>query len=222
MMNVRIQETGFRWTIKAMIKAGLLPKISHYELHMRDRLCDVVRGTPFTSMVLLHGWKRVNSSLEPTVPRGIREGLFSEALLERNCEQSTKPHSMQTTTEWVEVNWGHSVVSNLTSRSDITKALEHPAALVVENGKAAESDVQRVRDATGLTVTAPAISAFSTAIQSRQLVHSNLTVMNHALFQSHNKVRMSCFFSFRCCFLYISNIPGAYFVTSGTSQQLAD
>lgn len=89
-----------------MLKAGLLPKISHYELHMRDRLCDVVRGTLFASMELLRGWKRVNSSLEPTVPRGIREGLFSEALRECNRKQSTHPHSMQTTSEWVEGAWG--------------------------------------------------------------------------------------------------------------------
>ena len=59
-MNSKLLASAWRWTIKAMVKVNLLPYIGHYELHLRDRLCDVVRGTPLAYMRLLQGWQRVD------------------------------------------------------------------------------------------------------------------------------------------------------------------
>jgi hypothetical protein len=130
--------------------------------------------------------------MEPTVPRGIREGLFSEPLLDKDREHSTKPHSKQTSSEWVEGAWGHSAPSNLTSRRDIINALHDPTAMmtmVVENGKPSESNTLIVRKATNLTVPPPTLSTFTTSLESRLLVHSNLATLNHTALQSQIQVR---------------------------------
>ena len=95
-MHSKLLAPAWRWTIKAMVKAGLLPGIGHYELHLRDRLCDAVRGTPLANMRRLHGWQRVDQSKEPTVPRGIVEGLFDHSFVDeesRRTGPAQEPHS---------------------------------------------------------------------------------------------------------------------------------
>ena len=49
-------------------------------------------------MAALQGWRRVDQSKEPTVPRGISEGLFEKDELlteERRVAASEQPHSME-------------------------------------------------------------------------------------------------------------------------------
>ena len=38
--------TAFRWNIRALVKASMIPAIGHYDVHLRDRLSDIARGTP--------------------------------------------------------------------------------------------------------------------------------------------------------------------------------
>ena len=128
-MNVRLKETGFRWTVKAMIKAKLLPEVAHFNLHLRDRLMVVVHGTQLESMEILRGWKRVDQSKAPTVPRGVREGLLSEPLQDGERSTSTAAHSGQAAESWVTQTCGHDAPSNLTSRADIAAVLQAPAAM---------------------------------------------------------------------------------------------
>jgi hypothetical protein len=79
----RLIEISFRVNVRALIKGGILPVINHFDLLSRDRLCDIVRGTPLEKMATLVGWWRVDTSKKPTVPRGLVEGLFDSALLDK-------------------------------------------------------------------------------------------------------------------------------------------
>ena len=166
-MNVRLKETGFRWTVKAMIKAKLLPKVTHFNLHLRDRLMDVAHNTRLESMEILQGWKRVDQSKAPTVPRGIREGLLSKPLQDGERSTSTAAHSSQAAEAWARQTWGHDAPSNLTSRADIGAAVRQPAAMAFEGDHATEVDVGRVREATGITATASSISTLPSRVPSR-------------------------------------------------------
>ena len=131
-MHSKLLEPAWRWTIKAMVKAGLLPGIGHYELHLRDRLCDAVRGTPLASMRRLQGWQRVDQSKEPTVPRGIVEGLFDHSFVDeesRRTGPAQEPHSSLAAPGWFRGQTGHDVPSALRSRADMQSVLPHAATM---------------------------------------------------------------------------------------------
>ena len=116
----RIKKTGFRWNVRALCKAKMIPPIGHYDLHLRDLLCDVARGTPLVAMHVLKGWQRVDQTIKPTVPRGIVEGLLDASLLDKERRQgpSKVPHSKLYAQRWAEETWG--TLRLLTFRSAAT------------------------------------------------------------------------------------------------------
>jgi len=60
----------FRYSIKGLIYSGVLPSIGHYYLWLRDLLCDMIHDTPLEGKVaVVEKWPRVNTSVEPKVPR---------------------------------------------------------------------------------------------------------------------------------------------------------
>lgn len=69
--NAALRLWQFRTTITAAIKAGKIPYIGHFDIHLRYRLMDIVKGTPHeNTLTEVLGWIHVDLSIAPTVPRG--------------------------------------------------------------------------------------------------------------------------------------------------------
>ena len=183
-MHSKLLAPAWRWTIKAMVKVELLPSIGHYELHLRDRLCDAVRGTPLASMRLLQGWQRVDQSKSPTVPRGIVEGLFDRSFIdEESCRfgPAPQPHSALVAGDWCQSQFGHAVPSALVSRVDLLAALPHAGAMYTA-GRA--GDTRAVLAATGVLTAPGTIAAFPHVLNARMNLNTNLLHGRHAQLQS--------------------------------------
>ena len=182
-MHSKLLEPAWRWTIKAMIKAGLLPGIGHYELHLRDRLCDAVRGTPLAGMRRLQGWQRVDQSKPPTVPRGIVEGLFDHSFVDEESRltgPAPEPHSSLAAPGWFRSQTGHGVPSALRSRADMQSVLPHAATMHTDGN----GDSRAVFAATGTLSTPSTIAAFPHLLAARGTLNANLQHSGHAQLQS--------------------------------------
>ena len=167
-----------------MVNVNLLPYIGHYELHLRDRLCDVVRGTPLAYMRLLQGWQRVDQSKLPTVPRGIVEGLFDHSFIDevsRRFGPAQQPHSALKAGEWCQSQFGHAVPSALNSRVDLLAALPHAGAMCTA---AKAGDTRSVLAATGVLAAPGTIAAFPHVLNARMNLNTNLHHGRHAQLQS--------------------------------------
>jgi len=183
-MHSKLLAPAWRWTIKAMVKVELLPSIGHYELHLRDRLCDAVRGTPLASMRLLRGWQRVDQSQSPTVLRGIAEGLFDRSFIdEESCRfgPAPQPHSALVAGDWCQSQFGHAVPSALVNRVDLLAALPHAGAMYTA-GRA--GDTRAVLAATGVLTAPGTIAAFPHVLNARMNLNTNLHHGRHAQLQS--------------------------------------
>jgi len=180
-MHSKLLAPAWRWTIKAMIKAGLLPHIGHYDLHLHDQPCDAVRGTPLARMRRLKGWQRVDQSKPPAVPRGIVEGLFDPSFIDQESRRSSpakEPHSSLSASEWFQCQTGHPVPSNLRSKEDVLATLQHPD--VVHTG----GDTGALHTATGILATSGTIAAPPHVLHARNNLHANLSQGNHAQLQA--------------------------------------
>lgn len=183
-MHSKLLAPAWRWTIKAMIKAGLLPGIGHYDLHLRDRLCDAVRGTPLARMRRLQGWQRVDQSKPPTVPRGIVEGLFDHSFIDEESRltgPAPEPHSSLAATSWFQSQTGHAVPSGLSSRADMQAVLPHADAMHT-GGTVGDSGA--VLAATGVLAAPGVITAMPHRLAARRTLNANLRQGNHAQLQS--------------------------------------
>ena len=187
-MHSKLLAPAWRWTIKAAIKAGLLPDIGHFELHLRDRLCDAAHGTPLAHMRLLQGWQRVDHSRPPTVPLGIVEGLFDCSLIDeesRRTGSAQDPHSSLTASDWFLGQMGDAVPSSLSSRADLHAILQHPD-VICNVGTA--GDTGAVHAATGILATPSVIAALPHKLNARQNLNATLHQGNHMQLQSQLSV----------------------------------
>lgn len=182
----RIKKIGFRWNVRALCKAKMIPPIGHYDLHLRDRLCDVARGTPLVAMHVLRGWRRVDQTIKPTVPRGIVEGLLDASLLDKERRQgpSKVPHSKLSAQRWAEDTWGHAAPVDFSKRGDIQTALKNTAAMVQGQAKTSNADLARVRAATGLLPTRAALDSLAAKLAQRQQLDATLEQQGHAQLQA--------------------------------------
>ena len=138
-------------------------------------------------MAVLKGWQRVDQSTNPTVPRGVVEGLFDEKLLDRERRQrlSELPHSKQLAEDWAGDTWGHKAPVNLTKRGDIQKALKVPEVMVLQGSKATDNDVFRVYSASGLLVPKGDLGKFASQTEKRQHLTVALQHQNHTQLAQH-------------------------------------
>jgi len=183
-MHSKLLAPAWRWTVKAAIKAGLLPDIGHFELHLRDRLCDAARGTPFAHMRLLQGWQRVDQSRPPTVPRGIVEGLFDRSLIDeesRRTGPAQDPHSSLTASDWFLGQMGHAVPSSFSNRADLQAILQHPDVISTVG---TAGDTGAVHASTGILATPSVIVALPHKLNARQNLNAALHQGNHMQLQS--------------------------------------
>ena len=184
-MHSRLMGTSWRWTIKAMVHAGLLPPVGHFELHLRDRLCDLVRGTALAAMRRLERWQRVDQSKAPTVPRGIHEGLFSCGLVDeakkRQAQAAPEPHCLLRAPAWFEGTVGHAPPSDLTGASDLAAVLQHPDVVVTDGTK---GDSAALHEASGILAAPATIASLPAVIDARRVLNTNLAAGNHVALQS--------------------------------------
>jgi len=162
------------------------PPICHYDLHLRDRLCDVARGTPLVAMHVLQGWQRVDQTIKPTVPHGIVKGLLDASLLDKERRQgpSKVPHSKLSAQRWAEDTWGHAAPVDISKRGDIQTALKNTLAMVQGQAKTSSADLVRVRAATGLLPTRAALDSLAAKLAQRQQLDATLEQQGHAQLQA--------------------------------------
>ena len=179
---------AFRFTVKAAVRAGVIPPIRHYRLHLRDRLADVVRGTPLERMRLLQGWRRVDQSRPRTVPRGVIEGMFDSQGGSRQSGALPPPlavrHSMLPANKWVASTWGHEAPSNLQRRSDLGLVLQQPGALCVAHQPATKQDCLNVSAATGVLPTPGALTKLPLHLEEAHRTRASLNHLGHSLLQA--------------------------------------
>ena len=186
--NAYIRTVAFRFTVKAAVRAGVIPPIRHYRLHLRDRLADVVRGTPLERMRLLQGWRRVDQSRPRTVPRGVIEGMFDSQGGSRQSGALPPPlavrHSMLPANKWVASTWGHEAPSNLQRRSDLGLVLQQPGALCVAHQPATKQDCLNVSAATGVLPTPGALTKLPLHLEEAHRTRASLNHLGHSLLQA--------------------------------------
>jgi hypothetical protein len=179
--HYRLNDIGFRWNVRSLCKASVIPSIKHYELHLRDRLCDIARGTPLEKLRALEGWRRVDQTIEPTVPRGIVVGLLDASLLDKKQRKgpSKVPHSKQSSASWAEETWGHAAPVDLTKRGDIQTVLQEAGAVILAQPKPTNDDISRVRAASGLLPTKGGLSSLASRLADRQNLNAMLKQHGH-------------------------------------------
>ena len=123
----------------------MIPFIGHYDLHWRDRLCDVARGTPFVAMHVLQGWQRVDQTIKPTVPRGIVEGLLDASLLEKVRRRAVQSAALKAVC--AALGRGHlgarcdAASVDFSKRGGIQTALKNTLAMVQGQAKTSNTDL---------------------------------------------------------------------------------
>ena len=130
----------YRWNVKSLIRAKILPHCGHFFLWLRDQLCDIVEGTPLEKMDIacLRGWKRLDTSRVPIVPRGVihceRRPLgpstmtVKESAARRAAVSKAMRHSNTPSWKWLEAVTGRQLPSRLRRSDQIATTLPHAAA----------------------------------------------------------------------------------------------
>ena len=197
----------------------MIPFIGHYDLHWRDRLCDVARGTPFVAMHVLQGWQRADQTIKPTVPRGIVEGLLDASLLEKVRRQgpSKVPHSKLSAQRWAALGRGHlgarcdAAPVDFLKRGDIQTALKNTLAMVQGQAKTSNADLAHVRAAIGLLPTRAALDSLAAKLAQRQQLDAALEQQGHAQLQAQLQAPAASWQADA-----VAGLPGAYAATWGT------
>ena len=155
----------FRYSVKGLLSSGVLPHIGHFYLWVRDLIYDMVHGTPLEGKVeAVKGWPRVDTSVEPTVPRGL---VAAEA---RPVGQQNVPvvggvkrrHSMEPSNVWLQRAVGRSLPNNLQQQDGLMAALPalaasisvNPAQLLAQTGvRATVAAIEGARERVALATT---------------------------------------------------------------------
>ena len=70
--NASLRSLQLGWTVKAAIKAKMMPRIGHFQVHPRYRLIHIIKGTPHeTRLPMVQGWPSVDLEKPSIVPRGV-------------------------------------------------------------------------------------------------------------------------------------------------------
>ena len=138
-------------------------------------------------MAALQGWRRVDQSKEPTVPRGISEGLFEKDELlteERRVAASEQPHSMEAAGQWAAGQWGHLAPSDVTKPTHIEAVLQNPHSAVVDGGRATEENVAQVFSQSGILPVPSALAELPNRLERRQHLSAALQQQQHGTLSS--------------------------------------
>jgi hypothetical protein len=173
--NAALRAWQFVATTKAAIKAKKMPPIGHYDIHLRYRLMDIVRGTPHEGQLKeVIGWKRVDLSIAPTVPRGVD----SSGLLARGDDDLPSPptarHSMMSQATYTQTMFGHGRISDLSNAQDIETARLHPEEMIRASNSVSATEHKRISDALGFVPTKASLSNFTVLHGSRQSANQAL------------------------------------------------
>lgn len=132
----KINWFDFRWSLRALIKAGLHPSIDHCHRWLRDELYDMVKGTDLEGKLKeLDGWTRLDTSKMPIVPRGLVHAARAPVgdLAQPAAQASRKrtlglPHSQVRASEWLEAVTQRSAPARLLTKEQKALALPHLVA----------------------------------------------------------------------------------------------
>ena len=121
----------FRYSVKGLVSSGVLPAIGHFYLWLRDMLCDMVHGTPLAGKVeAVKEWPRMDTSVEPTVPRGLVAAEARPVGQQNAVGAGTvrTRHSGEVSSVWMTRVVGRSLPSTLHRREPLMAALPVLAA----------------------------------------------------------------------------------------------
>ena len=138
-------------------------------------------------MAALQGWRRGDQSKEPTVPRGISDGIFEKDELlteERRVAASEQPHSMEAAGKWAAGKWGHLAPFDVTKPTHIEAVLQNPHSAVVDGGRATEENVAQVFSQSGILPVPSALAELPNRLERRQHLSAALQQQQHGTLSS--------------------------------------
>lgn len=171
LQNASMRLFQFAWTIKAAIKAKMIPLIYHYELYLRYRLIQICKGTCHeTTLDAIQGWPHVDMTKTPTVPRGTDlTTLLPVDPRPGNDQKPPLPHSRLPGVAWVASHLGHGAPTDLAGTGARAALAAHPSAILRDTQAPTLDDQRRFHDETRLAPTRTALASFAEQQQKEQL-----------------------------------------------------
>jgi len=160
--HVRALYFYFGWNVDAGRAAGVFVDVGHLALWLVDALVDMYKGQA-QKPELLTRWRRVNTTIAPTLLLGCR-GVPPALEFKENEYQ---PPSMQRTTAWFASVLGHPVPSPLLAEADIKKVLAHPELVAKQN-------VHGLYKETSIYTSVRALQSLNRRMQERSMTNTVL------------------------------------------------